>query len=122
MSADNPTRSLVIEATFLRVDGETCDRCSDTQTAVRQAVQALEPALAALGVPVTLVEHDASTEDLVDSNTVVINGRPLEEWLGAERVSTECPSCGDLIGESACCSALSVSDRVHESLTPDHAM
>ncbi len=113
---------MVIESTFLQFDGETCDRCTDTQSAVREAVEALQPALAAREIPVTLVEHDVTVDELADSNTVLINGRPLEEWLGAERVSTDCPSCGDLVGESVCCSALSVGGEVHESLTVDHVM
>lgn len=57
-------RSLVIEATFLRVEGETCDRCGDTLSSVREAAQALERGLAPLNTPVTLTEHDATAETL----------------------------------------------------------
>lgn len=116
------TRGLLIEATFLRVEGETCDRCGDTLSSVRSAVEALATGLAPLDIPVTLMEHDATAENLPDSNTVLINGRSLEEWLGAERVATDCPSCSDLVGESVCCSALSMGGAVHESLTADHVM
>jgi hypothetical protein len=115
-------RRLLIEAAFLRVGGETCDRCSDTQSSVREAARSLERGLASLNIAVTLIEHEVAAEDLPDSNTVLINGRGIEEWLGAERVSTDCPSCAALVGESACCSAVSVGGTVHESLTADLVM
>lgn len=121
--ADGPqARSLLIEATFLRVEGETCDRCGDTSASVRAAADALEKGLAPLNIPVTLIEHDATAENLPDSNTILINGRSLEDLLGAERVATDCPSCSDLVGESVCCSAVSMDGAIHESLTADHVM
>lgn len=108
-------RSLVIETTVLRVDGETCERCGGTVEAVRSAAQQLETVLTPLGVRVTLVEHAVSADNIEDSNSVMINGRPLEEWVGAERVSTDCPPCGDLVGGSTCCGAVSVGGSVQES-------
>jgi hypothetical protein len=110
-------RSVVIEATVLRVKGQTFDRCSDTLTAVRTASAELEAELAPMNIPVTFVEHATTSERLPDSNTLLINGRALEEWIGAERVQTDCPSCGDLIGQSACCSAVSTNGVVSESVT-----
>ena len=110
-------KSLVIETTVLRADGQTCERCGDTVEAVRSAVAQLEAVLTPLGVRVTLVEHAASADNLDDSNSVMINGRSLEEWIGAERVSTDCPSCGDLVGEAACCAAVSVGEIVQESFS-----
>ena len=110
-------KSLVIETTVLRVDGETCERCDGTVEAVRSAVKQLETVLTPLGVRVALIEHAASADNLDDSNSVTINGRSLEEWIGAERVSTDCPSCGDLVGEAACCGAVSVDGIVQESFS-----
>lgn len=110
-------RSIVIESTVLRVDDETCDRCGDTVEAVRAAAAELTVALAPLGVRVTLVEHAATADEIESSNSVMINGRPIEELLGAERVSTDCPSCADLLGESTCCAAVRIGDTVQESFT-----
>ena len=110
-------RSIVIESTVLRVDDETCDRCGETVEAVRTAAEELTAALAPLGVRVTLVEHATTAEEIESSNSVMINGRPIEDWLGADRVSTDCPSCGDLVGESVCCGAVRIGDTVQESFT-----
>lgn len=110
-------KSLVIETTVLRVEGETCERCGGTVEAVRSAAKELEAMLAPLDVRVTLIEHAASADNIEDSNTVMINGKSIEEWIGAERVSTDCPSCGDLVGESTCCGAVSVGGTVQESFS-----
>ena len=108
-------RSVVIETTVLRVDDETCERCGDTVEAARAAARDLQLVLLPLNVRVTLVEHAATAESIEDSNSVFINGRPIEELLGAERVSTDCPSCSDLVGQSVCCGAVKIGDRVQES-------
>ncbi|MHB1342227.1 MAG: DUF2703 domain-containing protein [Coriobacteriia bacterium] len=107
----------MIETTVLRVEDETCDRCGDTVESVRTAVGELQTALAPLNVRVTLVEHAATAEEIESSNSVMVNGRPIEEWLGAERVSTDCPSCSDLVGQSVCCGAVKIDDVVQDSYT-----
>lgn len=115
--------SLLIEASFLRVDGETCERCNSTSTAARDAAERLKGVLGPMGVEVVLREYALEMDELDSSNTLRINGRPLEDWLGAERVSTECASCGDLCGyDSVCCSALELEGEVHESPSVDLIM
>jgi hypothetical protein len=111
------SRDLVIETTVLRVAGETCDRCSDTVETVRQAARDLQDALLERNVRVRLIEHAASPDRVDASNTVLINGRPVEEWLGATRVSTDCPSCSELLGRNTCCGAIEHEGSVHESYT-----
>lgn len=114
-------KEIVVETTVLRVDGETCERCNGTIDNARVAVQELKTMLKPLGVEVTLVEHATTIENLPDSNSVLINGKPIEEWLGAQRVSTECASCGDLCSEeSVSCGAVSIGDEVHESYSVEH--
>ena len=97
-----------VELEYLVVDGETCDRCGDTREAVRAAVadarRALPPTLATLD----LVERELTAAQLPDSNRVLVNGRPAEEWLGGHAVMSDCPSCGDLVGESVCCREVEV--------------
>lgn len=116
-----PPKSIVIETTVLRVDGDTCDRCNATIDNARVAADELRSQLKPLGVEVTLIERATTMENLPSSNSVLINGRLIEEWLGATRVSTECASCGDLCGDdSACCGAIELGDTVQESYTVEH--
>ena len=122
MGCRTPTpKEVVIETTVLRIEGETCNRCNATVENARVAAEELKVMLKPLGVEVTLIEHAATMENLPDSNSVVINGKPIEEWLGATRVSTECASCGDLSGEDGvCCGAVSIEDEIHESYSVEH--
>lgn len=114
-------KRIVIETTVLRIEGETCERCNGTIDNARVAAQELQAQLRPLGVEVVLLEHATTMENLPDSNSVIINARAIEEWLGATRVSTECASCGDLCGEeSVCCGAVSIADEVHESYSVEH--
>ena len=108
-------RTILIEASVLRVEGETCDRCSGTIEAVREAARALEGELSTMNVTVKLVERDAGS--VGDSNVVLINGKPVESLIGARRIETDCPSCSDLTGQSSCCGAVSVDDEVTESFS-----
>lgn len=114
-----PQREITIESAVLRIEGETCERCCSTVAAVREAVAQLEPMLAEHQLGVRLVEHDLDASQLERSNSVLVNGRPLEALLGAERVATDCPSCADLVGESTCCSAMQIEGTVTESPTAD---
>lgn len=112
---------VVIETTVLRVEGETCERCNGTIENARVAAEELKAQLKPLGIEVRLVEHATTMENLPDSNSVVINGKPIEGWLGATRVSTECSSCGELSGEDGvCCGAVAIDDEVHESYSLEH--
>jgi hypothetical protein len=112
---DTPARNLLIETTVIRVHGKTSGRCTDTVESTRIAARELEETLAPLNVTVTLIEHDAVSDDLSDSNSVTINGRSVEEWLGAERVLTECGPCSELTGENVRCGAISIEGSVAES-------
>jgi hypothetical protein len=54
---------------------------------------------------------------LAESNSIVIDGRPLEAILPATRVtSTECRSCGKLLGQATDCRALTKDGRIHETI------
>lgn len=111
----SPARTLLIETIAIRVEGQTSGRCTDTVESARIAVHQLQADLEPLGVTVTLIEHDAVSDDLSDSNSVMINGRSVEEWIGAERVLTVCGPCGDLLGKPVSCGAISIEGSVENS-------
>ena len=83
--------------------GKTCPRCGDTGEEVRKASASLGQALAPLGIEVALEEVEISGAEFkrqpLESNRVLVNGRPLEEWLGAE--TGQSPCC-DVCGPHEC--------------------
>lgn len=112
---------VAVEVRRLVVDGRTCERCGDAWENAVAAVRSLEGELAGYGVRVRLFETRLDPEDLARSNSVLVDGRPVEEWLAGDvrSTETECPSCGELVGEPACCRSYEVAGEEVEALTAD---
>lgn len=101
------------------VGAQTCLRCGDTGEGVRRAAEALRAELAPLGVAVTLTEKILPPFAVEDSNRVFLNGRPLEDILGAGTGMSDCPSCCELLGDASGrtdCRTLILDGTVHEAL------
>ncbi|MBI5520863.1 MAG: DUF2703 domain-containing protein [Desulfovibrio sp.] len=98
------------------VGAETCERCGDTGASVRLAEQSLRKALAPRGIAVRLEEKALPPFAVAESNRVFLNGRALEDWLGAEVGMSHCQSCCDLLGAATDCRTLRLDGREHEAL------
>lgn len=101
----------------LDVDGETCDRCAATLEAALTAEEQVAPRLAERGIALEIAERTLAAPEVAHSNRVLVNGHPVEEWLGGSVSMSECPSCGDLVGQSTCCRAYEMEGVVSESLS-----
>lgn len=99
---------MTVEFDYLVVEGETCDRCSDSRDGVRAAVADARTMLPASAVEVALVERELSADRLADSNRVLVNGLPAEEWLGGTSAISSCPSCSNLLDAPVCCREVEV--------------
>jgi len=110
-------RTVNIEWRHLDVDGSTCERCDNTGDEVKKAVDALNRECAPQGVSFTLQETSLDADALAESNAILIDGKYIEELLPkAERSSSECCSCGDLVGESVECRTVEVGGKSHETI------
>jgi len=97
--------------------GQTCDRCGTTQEEVRRAHAQLRTSLSSLDIDVVLEEKTLTAADtIVESNRIWIAGKPLETWLNATFGTSDCPSCGSLVGEDVTCRTIIVDERVYESI------
>ncbi len=81
-------------------DSETCSRCSSTEDELEDAVQKLEETLSALGMGLELEKEELTRGEFEknprESNLILINGKPLEDWLGGDVGQSECCDvCGD---------------------------
>lgn len=114
-------QEVVVEVKRLVVGGLTCERCGDAWDAALAAVRSVEGELAGYGVRVRLVETQLPPERIAESNTVLVDGRPAEDWLNGavRRTDSDCPSCGELIGEPVCCRSYEVAGETAEALTAD---
>jgi len=98
-----PAKELHIIWERLLVENETCPRCSTTEAELDKAVGLLQSSLEPLGISVTVEKKEITLAefkaDPTRSNRIVINGRTLEEWLGAQ--SGQSPCC-DVCGDEEC--------------------
>ena len=83
--------------------GQTCSRCTDTGQTVEAAFTKLKKSLYGLGIEVELkketLDFTIFTKDPLQSNRIWIEGKPLEEWIGATVGKSQC--C-DVCGDSEC--------------------
>ncbi len=110
---------LIISWHGLVEHGSTCPRCGDTGKEVRIAARTLTPALAPLGITVVLEQGALSMEEFertpLESNRILVQGRPLEEWVGAE--TGQSPCC-DVCGPNDC-RTVSVDGTSYETVPAD---
>lgn len=102
-------------------NSETCARCGSTGEEVEKAFKSLEKSLDSLGIETVLERKalDAETcgKDISQSNRILINGRLLEEWLGAASGRSSCESCCEkLDSDGVECRTVEVDGRVFETI------
>ncbi len=113
-------KTLVIEWQRLLDENEqTCPRCGSTEQEVEKATDSLNRELKPFDINVSLVkmaiEPETFKKDVLQSNKIVIAGRTLEEWLGAETGQSPCCEvCGD-----AECRTVEYADQSHEMVPAD---
>ena len=100
--------------------GSTCDRCSKTGSSLNTVVELLRDELGARGISVTLTETEVPAEEISRSNSILFNGKPLEDLLsGASAGESNCPSCSCLTGSTAACRTIEYGGTTHEDIPPE---
>ncbi len=94
----------------------TCERCGKTGEALNIAVEELRHELAPAGVTINFSEIPLDKTRIAESNEIRMNGVLIEDLLAAGVVSTDCPSCGTLAGESTCCRATEIDGNRYEDV------
>ncbi len=115
-------RNLVIEWKHIGNDVTgTCERCSLTGGTIRDVLEELEPYFHEKGVMAEFRETVLPDAEIEVSNQVLLDGRPLEDYLaGSEVVQTPCCSCACITGEdSAVCRAIEYEGNRYEAITPE---
>ena len=95
-----PSKSLIITWQRLIVEEDTCPRCRSTEYGLAKALSLLRRSLAPLNVKVELEKSELSLVEFKKkpskSNSIQLNGVPLEKLLKAETGQSQCcGACGD---------------------------
>lgn len=101
------------------VSDATCERRGETGDALQAVVAALQREFSPAGVKINLNETILDKTRIAESNEIRMNGMLLEDLLAAAVVSTDCPSCGTLAGESTCCRAIEIGNERYEEIPPE---
>jgi hypothetical protein len=112
-------KRLEIEWKHFAVGDATCERCGMTGDSLRTAVEVLRREFAPAGVKINLTETILDKTRIEESNEIRMNGTLIEDLLTAAVVSTDCPSCGTLAGESTCCRAIEIGNERYEDIPVD---
>ncbi len=113
-------KTLLIEwQRLLDENKKTCPRCGSTEQEVEKAAATLNRELKPFKIRVALakkaIKPEIFTKDALQSNKIVIAGKTLEEWLGAETGQSPCCEvCGD-----AECRTVEYADQSHETIPSD---
>lgn len=98
----------------------TCVRCAATGHTLAGVVDAIRPMLSARRIRVKVVEMVLPPERIVESNTILFNGTPIEDLLDeAEVEMTPCVSCSCITGTDTECRAIVCGDETHEAIPAD---
>lgn len=94
----------------------TCPRCGATEQEVEKAVASLIRELRPFGIDVRLVKRAIDLvsfkKDALQSNKILVEGKTLEGWLGAETGQSPCCEvCGN-----AECRTVEYADQSHETI------
>jgi len=109
-------KRLEIEWKHFAVGNATCERCENTGDALHQAVEELRRELSPDGVKINLTETLLDKTRMAESNEIRMNSMLIEDLLAAGVISTDCPSCGTLAGESTCCRAIGIDNELYEDI------
>lgn len=109
--------TITIEWLHLEVAGQTCRRCGDTGRELAREIERLRQECAPRGVTLVCRETLLPPERIAESNTILIDGVPLETLLPQAAAATSCcDSCGDLTGRPEKCRTLVHLGQVHEAI------
>lgn len=107
----------IIEWKRLAQQGRTCDRCNDTGATLRRIVRELNSNCGRSRARFRLKTTPLGESRLAESNAVLIDGRPLEQLVpGAHVAKTDCPSCGEILGQPSKCRALAADGHTYEAI------
>ena len=96
--------------------GQTCPRCGSTEIELEQAVNTLKQSLAPLEIEVLMekqvIDSVSFAKNVLESNRIWIDDKPIEEWLGAKvGRSLCCKVCDD-----AECRTIELAENIYETI------
>lgn len=109
-------KTLHMEWKHLEIEGETCDRCCDTGETLQAEIKRLNQKLAPEGVHIQWTETKLQGSELNQSNSILLDGVPLEEILDIRVSENHCPSCSALLKKESYCRTIFYEGEEYEDI------
>ena len=110
-----PSR-IVIEWRHVDLGDVQCGRCTDTGANLWDVLVELSQEHLLDDVELEVQNTLLPLERIAESNTVLINGIPIEHLLDANITFPDCKGCSDFIGEPTCCRAVEAERDIFEAI------
>ena len=108
-------KNINIEWKHYNKEGETCARCNNTGDNIKKARKEISESN--LGLDISYKETKLGAEEMSKSNSVLINGEPIEGILNAKKSENYCHSCTCLAGKGTNCRTVEYEGKTHEDLS-----
>ncbi|MEJ5305439.1 MAG: DUF2703 domain-containing protein [Ignavibacteria bacterium] len=109
-------KTLKIKWQRLISEGQTCPRCNSTEKELNKAFLTLKKSLVHFGIEVILEKNEISIaefqKDPLKSNAILINDKPLEDWVNGKVGST---NCCDVCGPYDC-RTIEMNGEIYETI------
>lgn len=112
-------KKITIEWLHYDKEGETCTRCNNTGDNIKSAIRIISNDIEFKDVQIDYIETKLEADRMPESNTVLINGLPLEDILNAKPSENHCHSCSCLAGKSTNCRTIKFEDKTYEAIPED---
>lgn len=109
-------KELNIEWMHYDKEGETCTRCNNTGDNIKAVLETMSKDKTDKGIKINYKETILEAKDMPDSNTVLINGKKLEDILNAKASENYCHSCSCLAGSGTNCRTIELNDKSYEAI------
>lgn len=109
-------KEIKIEWKHYDKEGETCTRCNNTGDNVKKALKMASRDDKLKNVKISFKETKLEADKMAESNTVLINGVPIEDILDASASENYCHSCSCLAGEDTNCRTVELGGTSYEDI------
>lgn len=110
-------KQLSVEWRHIEEGGNTCSRCSDTGTTLKEAIKSLSEECLPSGWEIIFMETKLAPEDIAESNMLLFNGVPIEDILpDAGASESYCPSCCKFTGMPTSCRTVEYESQSYEAI------
>lgn len=112
-------KEIIVEWKHYDKEGETCTRCNNTGDNIKKVLKKISKDAKFKNLNMSYKETKLEAEEMPESNSIFINGKPIEDILSATASENYCHSCSCLAGAGTNCRTLKYLGDTYESISEE---